>query len=87
MRPLSVFSLLSVGLLAAGLLAARQTSRGALVATAGIVVVLSTAPLSATYPLIHLMASFFASILFAVLMFIGLFCARIVELFRPPLEE
>ncbi len=79
LQPVSIPSIIAVAMLAGCLVVSRQADRSAIAAMPAILLVLSTLPLIATYPLVHLMASFLAASMFAVLVCAGFVCAALFD--------
>lgn len=79
LRLMSLFSVLAIVVFAASLVVSRETARLSIAASAALLVLLSTAPMIATYPLIHLMASTLVAVVFGLMIAFGLLAAALTE--------
>lgn len=79
LRLMSLFSFLAIIVFATSLVASREMVRLPIAASAAVMALLSTAPLIATYPLIHLMASTLAVVVLALMIAVSLLAARLAE--------
>jgi hypothetical protein len=73
----SLFSLLAVAVFGGSLVASGQSGQFAIAAAPAILIVTSTVPLIATYPLIHLMASLLAVSAFSIMIWTAMLCANL----------
>ena len=79
LRPISLLSMMAVAIFGVWLMISREASRWSMAAASAVLLVGSTSPLIATYPLIHLMASFLACTVLMGLVGVALIGSAVFE--------